>query len=247
MDPVGLLAATVAMAVFPGGAFAVAAAAAVALGGLPGRRRAGTGGEVAGAGADAPPSLAAIAALAFAAALVPLPGSPMRSLPAAAATDNVVAVEALLCAAVVLSGGPGRRWTWTAIAAAGLAASAVLALGAVAASFAPDVVAGLTDSRGGTARLLAGGAAILVAPTLAGLGTAAARAHRLGVAGVTAALALAIGEPQSLANAAGVLSAVAALAAAAAAGLATLLPVRLRELLAAAAAALAVAVAATLL
>ena len=248
MDPVALLAATVAMVAFPGGAFAVASGLAAAAGALPARARRGAGEPASDRLGGVPDgTLGLLAALALAASLVPLPGSPARSLPGAAAADNVVAVVALLAVAGAVARDPGRRWTATGMAATTLCGAAVLVLGAVGASFAPDVVSGLGDVRGTTARLLAGAAIVLVAPTLADLGRRAGAAARCALVGVAAAFAVAIGEPSPLASSPGVVSALAALAAAAAAGCGSLLPPRLREVLAGASAAAAIAVAGTLL
>jgi hypothetical protein len=241
MDRIGLLAAAVAVIAFPGGAFA-AAAGLMAAAGSNDLRRAGEPDT-----AWTPATVAGLAALAMAAALVPLPGSPALTLPSLGAPGNLLAIIVLVAAAVVLCDGAPDRWDPLRLAAAAGCVVAVTTLCAAAASFNPDIVAGLGGGRAGAARLLTGASLLLAIPSLVGAG-GRPRAPAYAVVGVVAALGVAVGEPSALASTAGVVSAAAALAAAAAAGGAgALLPGRLREILAVAAAATATVLAATLL
>ena len=100
MDPVGVLAAAVALAVYPGGLFLGLAAAAVASPAQRWRPRGWT-----------PTAVAGIVGAGLAAALLPLAGAPATALPGSGgeAQTNLLAVELLLAAAVVIA-VPGS-WT----------------------------------------------------------------------------------------------------------------------------------------
>jgi hypothetical protein len=254
VDVLGLLNAAVAMAAFPGGAFAALAGVLAWAGGAGTLRltRAAeqvTAGEVEGTPRRdlwTPATVAGLAALAMAAALVPLPGSPAHNLPALGAPDNVLAILVLLAAAGALCGRAPWEWDALRLGAAAAAAIAVVALAAAAATFSADTIINLGIGRGSTARVLAGIALLLAAPTLAGPG-AGAHVSRFGLVGVVAALGFALAEPTGLAAAPGVASAALALAAAGLAGAAgALLPDRLREAAALAAGAAATGLALTL-
>jgi hypothetical protein len=246
MDRLGLLAAAVAVVAFPGGGFTAAAAALAAAGGRaiaavsPGRRRP--------AGADAatwtPATVGGLAALAMGAALVPLPGSPIRALPTEGASQSLFALLALVAAAAVLCGGEPETWGRLRVAAGAACVTPVLALCTAAASFTPDIVEGLGDRRAGLARVLAAAAIVLAAPSLAEGGP---RVPRWAVAGVASAFALALAEPASLAAAPGILSALAALGTAALAGLLVRVPAVVRSSAAIASGGVATVLALTLL
>lgn len=243
MDRLGLLAAAAAIVAFPGGAFAVAAGL-LASGGSGVRLR-----SLSRAGARArsswdPATIGGLAVLAMGAALVPLPGSPLHALPSGTASQNLLATLLLIGVAAVLCGGPLDEWDRLRAGVAAACVAPVLALCAAAASFTPDLVAGLGDRNAGVARILAGLTLVLAAPSLAdGAGAAA----RWAVAGVVAIFALALAEPSTLASAPGAVSALAALGAALAAGVIGKAPARLRSTAAIASGAAATAFALTLL
>jgi hypothetical protein len=163
MDPIDVLRCAVALAVFPGGLFLAAAAALVAVaGGLPGRR---------GPRLD---EMAAIAAGVVAAALLPLPGTPLAGLASGIAMPGAAA----LLAAAVAWGGP-RAWTRARMVAGIAAALAVLSLAAPATTLDLATVAGLPGRAVAAARILATIGLALAAPVLTGSrSTGAARASR---------------------------------------------------------------------
>src|SRR5258708_1563500 len=132
MDVLSLLAAIVALTVFPGGFYLAAVAGGVAVSArLPAARALWS-----------PAALAAVALLVFAAALVPLPGAPSAVLPIdSGAPANLLAILLLLGSGLALGTAP--RWS-RARAAAGLAALApLLVLAAHAATLDVSVATGL--------------------------------------------------------------------------------------------------------
>lgn len=236
MDLVGLLAATGAVVGFPGGAYAVVAAGAAWTGTAVGGRRRHRQGEA--RSAWTPGVAAGLVALAMAAALLPLPGSPATELPARGAPQSLLALLLLAGTAVALLGPTDADCPRLLAAAAALVP--VLLLCAVAASFIPAVVVNLPGPRADVARLTAGLAVVLATPLLAG---AARGLPRLGLLAVPALLAFALAEPRSWLGAPGAVTAVAALGAAVVVGLLDPLAERprMRVLVAAAAASAAIA------
>lgn len=163
MDTLSLLAAVVAMTLFPGGLYACAAAGGVAWAAR--IRPAATAGWT-------PTTLAAAALALFAAALVPLPQSPAAELPTGGgAPTNLLAVLLLLGAALAIGTAP--RWPRPRLAAAAAAAVPLLLLAAQAATLSFPVVVGLPGPRLAAGRGLAATALLLAAPLLAGLDDAA--------------------------------------------------------------------------
>src|SRR5207302_9662687 len=153
MDTLALLSAAVAVLLYPGGAY-LAGAALLA------------GGRAAAAPARwTPPAVAAAACAVFAAALLPLPGSPATSLPGRTGpTANLLGVLLLLAAAVVLTGPP--RWPARRLVLAGAATLPALVLAVAAATFSLPVLVGLPGVRLGLARDLAAAAVLVAAPLL---------------------------------------------------------------------------------
>lgn len=185
MDTVGLFAAVVAVALFPGGLYACAAAGGAAWAARlrPADARGWT-----------PAALSAAALLLFAAALVPLPQSPAVELPGGGgAPSNLLAVLLLLGAAIALGSDPG--WPRLRIAAAAAAAVPPLVLAAQAATLSFPVVVGLPGPRLAAGRALAATALLLAAPVLVRAGDPAAprplRALLLTVPALLAAVLLA--------------------------------------------------------
>jgi len=144
MDPIGLLGAVVALAVYPGGlTLALLSRVVHVATGRPGPVASGW----------SRPSLLALAAAALATALLPLPGSPAGTLPPGTGPDaNLLAIGLLLAA----GGGalPGGLWVGRGRLAAGLVAAALVAIGAAAGSLSVGIVVSLP----GTAYAIARGA-----------------------------------------------------------------------------------------
>jgi hypothetical protein len=201
MDTLALLSAAVAILLYPGGAY-LAGAALLA------------GGRAVTAPARwTPPAVAAVACAGFAAALLPLPGSPATSLPGnAGPTANLLGVLLLLAAAVVQGGPP--RWSQDRLVLAAAVILPVLVLAAAAATFSLPVIVGLPGGRLSLARDLAAVAVLLGAPLLVpdepASTPAAARAVVLGVV-VLAGMALWV--PATLPRLPGVAAAAVVLAA----------------------------------
>jgi hypothetical protein len=155
VDVLGLLGAVVAVALFPGGIYA----AAVAVAALPGTRM---------PAAEEPwtgNTVAAAILLLCAAALVPLPDSPVIALP----PNN--GAPANLLAAMVLGGagfavGMPPRWSRARLLAGIAAAVPLLVLAASAATLSFPVVVALPGRRLAAARALAAVALLLAAPVL---------------------------------------------------------------------------------
>jgi hypothetical protein len=191
MEVTGLLAAAVAVGVFPGGLYLAAAASAAARGAGAWRWPALTPAEIAG-----------LVALTLAAALVPLPGAPGRLIPdPGGAEANLLAL--LMLTGVALGLGSAPRWGAWRSAAAAAAGLPLLALAAAGSTLSAPTVAGLPGARLGVARLLAALALVLVGPALAGAGSADATERggveravpAVGLTALFALLAVAIGFP----------------------------------------------------
>lgn len=156
MDVLSLLAAIVAVAVFPGGFYLGAVAGGVVAGARLPRARAPWSSAALGAGA----------LLVFAAALVPLPGSPAAVLPIDnGARANLLAVLLLLGAG--LGVGTEPRWSRARIAAGLAPLAALVVLAAHAATLDVAVVVGLPGNTLGAAHALAAVTLLLAAPVLA--------------------------------------------------------------------------------
>jgi hypothetical protein len=155
MDVLSLLAAVVAVALFPGGAYAAAVAGGAAAGSrLPPTRALWSS-----------TSLAAAALLFFAAALVPLPGAPSATLPLeTGAPANLLATLLLLAGGLALGTPP----TWSRVrVAAGIAAVApLLVLAAAAATLDFPVVVSLPGRELAAARALAAATLLFAAPVV---------------------------------------------------------------------------------
>ena len=179
MDVLGLLAALVAVIGFPGGAYTVAAAGVAArLGRMPPSHVRWPA-----------PAYAATVLVVAACALLPLPGSPALHLPSGSgAPANLLGIQLLLGAAIVLVASP--QWTWPRLLAAAAVAVPPLVLAAASATFDVTVLVGLPGRAVGAARLLAALALLLGAPHLAQPGDLAvprtARALLLAAAGLLA-------------------------------------------------------------
>lgn len=224
MDRLGLLAAVVAVTLYPGGAFA-------GLAGLIAGRRLP---RLDAWAAWTPGSALGGVAVLVAASLLPLPGSPAGAIPEGGAPSNLLGLLVLLAAGAALcvttpapdGGGPGhadapsatavpprrRGWRWRPtpgglqVTAIVVAAVPLLALTAEAATLASGVVAGLGAPRLAAARALAAAALVLSAPlAIPDDGGAPAAAPGLAL-GVALLLAAAIAEPGGLAARAGAIS-----------------------------------------
>jgi hypothetical protein len=185
MDALGLLAAVVAMTLFPGGVYACAAAGGAAWAGRLDARQAARW---------TPAELGAAALLLFAAALVPLPQSPATELPGpGGAQANLLAVLLLLGGGVALGTAP--RWPRLRMAAGAAAALPLLVLAAQAATLSFPVVLGLPGGRLAAARALAASAILLAVPALGDLADGGIprglRALQLAVPALVAAVLLA--------------------------------------------------------
>lgn len=152
----GLLDAVVAVALFPGGLYAMAMAAAVLPGTrMPAAQEPWTGNAV-----------AAAVLLVCAAALVPLPDSPVTALPAGGGAPANLLAAVLLCGAGFAVGMPAR-WPRVRLTAAVAAATPLLVLAASASTLSFPVVVSLPGRRLAAARALAAVAVLLAAPVLA--------------------------------------------------------------------------------
>lgn len=196
MEVTGLLAAALAVAVFPGGLYLASAAVASSRGGA--ARRLET---------LSPPEIAGLVAITFAAALLPLPGAPSQLIPTTGgAPPNLLAL--LLLAGVVLGLATAPRWDTWRCAAVAAATLPLLALSAQGSTLTATTVASLQGGQLETARLLTGLALVLAGPAVAGFGcgTDADRRSLPGSATVAlcALLAVAIGLPASWARLPGV-------------------------------------------
>lgn len=220
MDRLGLLAAVVALVVYPGGLFALLAGIVV---GLVGGQRPSLGTT-----SDRGAALGALLVL-VAAAMLPLPGSPAGAIPEGGAPSNLLALLVLLGVGTALLGdhateaastrerpagrGPGAATEGRLqLAAAGAAALPVLGLAMGAASIASGVVAGLPGTRLVVARALTAAVLVLCAPLVGARTRGAGRGGRAIAEGVCLLLAAAVAEPQRLTAAPGVASAAYALA-----------------------------------
>jgi hypothetical protein len=163
MDVLSLLAAVVAVALFPGGAYAAVTAAAAAMGGqLP-----SSGGRARGvaAGGWTASSSAAAVLLLFAAALVPLPGAPAATLPLdSGAPSNLLA--ALLLAGAGFAVGTPAPWSRPRVLAAAAGVAPLLVLAGSAATLSFPVVVSLPGRELAAARALAAVALLAAAPVL---------------------------------------------------------------------------------
>jgi len=185
VDALSLFAAVVAVALFPGGLYACAAAGGVAW--TARLQRAAQPGWT-------PAALSAAALLLFAAALVPLPQNPAAQLPTGGgAPANLLAVLLLLAAGV--AAGTAPLWPRARLVAAAAAGVPLLALAAQAATLSFPVVVGLPGGRLAAGRALAAAALLLAAPVLARCEDAATpramRALLLAVPALVAAVLLA--------------------------------------------------------
>jgi hypothetical protein len=157
MDVLGLLAAVVAVTIFPGGVYACAAAGGAALAGrLPQQTR----------HLWSATEAASAVLLLFGAALVPFPQAPAAALPG---PDGAPAN--LLAAMLLIGGGlaavtPPARWTRWRIIAALAAAAPLLVLAAAAATLSFPVVVTLPGRELAAARALAATALLASAPLL---------------------------------------------------------------------------------
>jgi hypothetical protein len=152
MDPLGLLLAVVAIAVYPGGLFLAELAWLMhRAGGLPPGTR-----------LDAR-SLAAIVIAALAASMASLPGSPAAALPPpGGATPNLAAAVLLLfVGGAIVAPDP---WSFRRLALLGLAGASLLLLGLLASSFSILAVAGVSGDGADAARILAAITALTAAP-----------------------------------------------------------------------------------
>ena len=155
MDVLSLLAAVVAVALFPGGAYAAAVAGGAAAGGR----------LVVARVPWSSSSLAAAALLLFAATLVPLPGAPSATLPLeTGASANLLAALLLLGGGLAL--GTPTQWSRARIAAGIAALAPLLVLAAGAATLDFPVVVGLPGRQLAAARALAAVTLLLAAPVL---------------------------------------------------------------------------------
>ena len=156
MDTLSLFAAVVAVALFPGGVYVAAIAGGVAAGGRLPRAQGSPW---------SPVTVAATVLLLFAAALVPLPGSPAQVLPL-----NDGAPANLLAALLLLGGGiaagTAPRWSRWRVAAGTAAAAPLLTLAAGAATLDFPVVVALPGREPAAARALAAAAILLATPVL---------------------------------------------------------------------------------
>jgi len=152
MDPLGLLLAVVAIAVYPGGLLLAALAWLTHwAGNLPPGTRLDTR------------SLAAIVIAALAASMASLPGSPAAALPPpGGATPNLAAAVLLLFVAGALAAP--EPWSFRRLALLGLGGVSMLLLGLLASSFSIPALAGVGGAGASTARILAAIAALTAVP-----------------------------------------------------------------------------------
>jgi hypothetical protein len=143
MDPLGLLLAVVAIAIYPGGLFLAGLAWLThRAGGLPPGTR-----------LDAR-SLAAIVIAALAASMASLPGSPAAALPPpGGATPNLAAAVLLLfVGGAIVAHEP---WSFRRLTLLGLGGVSLLLLGLLASSFSIPALAGVSGDGADAARILA--------------------------------------------------------------------------------------------
>ncbi|HEV7680247.1 MAG TPA: hypothetical protein VGQ42_16935 [Candidatus Dormibacteraeota bacterium] len=156
MDVLGLLAAVVAVTIFPGGVYACAAAGGAALAGrLPHGRRPWSATEAASA-----------VLLLFGAALVPLPQAPATALPSSNGAPANLLAAMLLIGGGIAAGTPPARWTRWRITAGVAAMAPLLVLAASAATLSFPVVVTLPGRELAAARALAATALLAAAPLL---------------------------------------------------------------------------------
>jgi hypothetical protein len=154
MDPLGLLLAIVAVAVYPGGLFVVGVGWLThRAAGMPPRTR-----------LDAR-SLAAIVIAALAASMASLPGSPAAALPPpGGATPNLaVALLLLVVGGAIVAPDP---WSFRRLTLLGLGGVSLLLLGLLASSFSIPALAGAGGDGADAARILAAITALIAAPLL---------------------------------------------------------------------------------
>jgi hypothetical protein len=185
MDVVGLFAAVVAVALFPGGVYTFAAAGGAAWAGRLSAAR---------PTAWTPAAVASAALLLFGAAMVPLPQAPAAALPGPdGAPANLLAVLLLIGGGVALGTAP--QWTRARIAAAAAAGVPLLVLAAQAATLSFPTVLGLPGRSLAAGRALAAVALLLAVPLLGRLdddtAPRALRALHLAVPALVAAVLLA--------------------------------------------------------
>jgi hypothetical protein len=198
MDPLGLLLAVVAVAVYPGGLFLAALTWLT--------RRAGR--MPAGTQLDAR-SLAAIVIAALAASIASLPGSPAAALPPpGGAVPNLAAAALLLFVAGALTAP--EPWSYRRLTLLGVAGVSMLLLGLPASSYSIPALAGVGSGGADAARILAAITALTAVPLVMQphLATGAVTA-RLTVVVATVELVMSTLVPPSLHGVAGILAVVA--------------------------------------
>jgi hypothetical protein len=197
MDPLGVLLAVVAVAVYPGGLFLAALAWLThRAGGLPPGTR-----------LDAR-SLAAIVIGALAASMASLPGSPAAALPPpGGAAPNLAAAVLLLFVAGALTAP--EPWSLRRLALLGLGGISLLLLGLLASSYSIPSLAGVGGDGADGARILAAITALTAVPLVMQphLPTGAVTA-RLTVVAATAEVVLSTLIPPSLRGVAGIIAVV---------------------------------------
>jgi hypothetical protein len=174
MDPLGALQAAIAVAIYPGGAFLAGVAAL--LGGAAGLR----GARISVAGA------AGVLSATVGAALAPLPGSLVSTLPPPPAfgpPTNLVAAIVLEASAVALV--TAAPWTARRVVAAAAPLIPLLLLSAAAATLSLPVLANLPGAMIIAARALMAGSALAGAAALLLPGTAQTAARVIVLASIT--------------------------------------------------------------
>jgi hypothetical protein len=201
MDPLGVLLAVVAVAVYPGGLFLAGLAWLThRTGGLPPGTRLNAR------------SLAAIVIAALAASMASLPGSPAAALPPpGGATPNLaVALLLLFVSGALVDPEP---WSFRRLALLGLSGVSLLLLGLLASSFSIPALAGVGGDGADAARILAAITALTAAPLVVQphlpIGAATAR---LTVVAATVEVVLSTLVPPALHLVAGTLAVVALVA-----------------------------------
>jgi hypothetical protein len=201
MDPLGLLLAVVAVAVYPGGLFLTAL---TLLTQRAGHMPPGTRLDIR--------SLAAIVIAALAASMASLPDSPGTALPppGGAAPNLAAAVLLLFVAGALTAPGP---WSYRRLTLLGLAGASMLLLGLLASSYSIPALAGVGGDGADAARILAALTALTAVPLLMQphLPTGAVTA-RLTVVVATVEVVLSTLVPPSLRGVAGIVAVVALVA-----------------------------------
>jgi hypothetical protein len=152
MDPLSILRASVALAVFPGFAYTAALAWLVArVGRLPRGRNPVRLEE----------ALAALAA-GTACGLLAFPGSPLNDLPVPVSLSAV-----LVSLAAAVAWGTSTAWNWHRVAAAAVTVSPLLCLGESGISLNLSTIVGLPGRPVAAARLFAAAAALIALPLVA--------------------------------------------------------------------------------